>query len=183
MTTREEVLGAKVQRMLSSLAGHSTVHLLGAETDLAQTNLLLKEAIEKLSSSFLAIHEAVSEQGVAIDRLLAGTATADEVAVQLKESRQKVDTNVFSAVTGLQFQDMTSQLIGRTIRRVNGLHDVMSVLGVDNGLVDKAGRQDAMITLLDNVSKILEDQSRELENMLRKGVNQTHMESGGIELF
>jgi hypothetical protein len=183
MTTREEILGAKVQRMLASLAGHSTVHLLGAETDLAQTNLLLKEAIEKLSASFMAIHEAVTEQQSAIDRLLAGTATADEVAGQLKRSREKVDTNVFSAVTGLQFQDMTSQLIGRTIRRVNGLHDVMSVLGVEHAGDGDTNQQDATITVLDNVSKILEDQSRELETMLRKGVNQTHMESGGIELF
>jgi len=183
MTTQNEMLGAKVQRMLSSLAAHSTVHLLGAETDLAQTNLLLKEAIEQLSNCFLTIHAAVAEQQTAIDRVLAGTATLPEIAEGLKASRECIDTNVFSAVTGLQFQDMTSQLIGRTIRRVNGLHDVMSVLGVGNDGLEQAAQQDAMITLLDNVSKILEDQSRELEIMLRKGVNQTHMESGGVELF
>jgi hypothetical protein len=183
MTTREELLRAKVQHLLSTLSDHSTVHLLGAETDLAQTNLLLSEAIDKLSASFMAIHEAVTEQQVAIDHIMAGAAPTPEIVDALKSSQARVASNVHSAVTGLQFQDMTSQLIGRTIRRVNGLHDVMKVLGSNSVHMHPANEADETILLVDNVSKVLEDQTRELETMLRKAVSQTHMESGGIDLF
>ena len=180
MTNKEQILSAKVQRLLASLSDHATVHLLGAETDLAQTNLLLKEAIEKLSSSFMAIHEAVTEQQSAIDQVLAGSPVGPDLVAQLSASQARVAANVYSAVTGLQFQDMTSQLIGRTIHRVNGLHDVMTVLGANMKMpVDT----ELTIGLVDNVARVLDDQTRELESVLRKAVSQTHMESGGIELF
>ena len=180
MTRNVDILSEKVQDLLASLSDHATVHLLGAETDLAQTNLLLKEAIEKLSSSFMAIHEAVTEQQNAINRVMGGELPTGEIVAILASAQERIASNVYAAVTGLQFQDMTSQLIGRTIHRVNGLHDVMSVLGVDMKLDCDT---DQTIKLVDNVTTVLEEQTRVLEGVLRKAVTQTHMESGDIELF
>ena len=57
--TRKKILGSHVKRLLSGVSDHGRRHLNEVETDLVQTTLLLEEAIEKLTSSFMAIHQAV----------------------------------------------------------------------------------------------------------------------------
>src|SRR5690606_20716717 len=111
-----------LQGVLSLLSAHARLHLNEVETDLIQTNLLLKEAIDKLGGSFMALHKAVVIQQQIVERLLAAPADEREPAMQaLRKNVAAIDSHVNSAVTGLQFQDMTDQLIGRTIQRVVGL--------------------------------------------------------------
>ena len=57
--TRKKILGSHVKRLLSGVSDHGKQHLSEVETDLKQTHLLLEEAIEKLTASFMAIHTAV----------------------------------------------------------------------------------------------------------------------------
>ncbi|TFW06675.1 chemotaxis protein, partial [Oxalobacteraceae bacterium OM1] len=153
------------------------------ETDLAQTSLLLGEAIEKLGASFMAIHAAVNAQHEAIERLLAGASLTSDIAEQLKKKHAEIGQHVNAAVTGLQFQDMTGQLIGRTMRRVTGLREVLGGVGDGSVTMEGEGNAEALVGILQGMAKVLEEDSVKLESALWKAVCQTHMESGDIELF
>lgn len=181
--TTERHLGSQVRDLLSNLSDHGAQHLNEVETDLAQTSILLGEAIQKLGASFMAIHEAITAQREAIELLLSGTPPTPEIAEQLRAKQEEIGQHVNAAVTGLQFQDMTSQLIGRTVRRVIGLREVLG--GVASGTAQLPARSNVeeIIETLDTLSKVLEEQSVKLESALWKAVCQTHMESGDIELF
>ena len=128
--TRKKILGSHVKRLLSGVSAHGRRHLSEVETDLLQTELLLEEAIEKLTSSFLAIHSAVGERQAAIDRLLAGGEPSKEDIAALAAMSNEIGSHVNTAVTSMQFQDMTSQLIERTLKRVTGLREFLGTLDV-----------------------------------------------------
>lgn len=180
--TSEKMLGSQVKHLLSNLSDHGTQHLTEVETDLVQTSFLLGEAIEKLGASFMAIHEAITAQQEAIDLLLAGAKPTPEIAERIKAKHSEIDQHVSAAVTGLQFQDMTSQLIGRTVRRVTGLREVLGGIGSGSATISESNGEEIIATLND-INKVLEEQSVKLESALWKAVCQTHMESGDIELF
>jgi len=151
--TKKNLLGSQVKRLLTSLSDQGNQHLTEVETDLVQTTYLLSEAIEKLGASFMAIHEGISAQKELVDTLLSGAAATPASQERIKALQDEVAQHINTAVTGLQFQDMTSQLIGRTVRRIAGLRDVLGAVGLSS------------------------------ESVLWKAVSQTHMESGDIELF
>ncbi len=180
--TREKVLGSQVKHLLSNLSGHGTQHLTEVETDLAQTSILLGEAIEKLGASFMAIHEAVSAQQQTIDLLLSGATLTPDMAEKLKARQGEISQHVNAAVTGLQFQDMTNQLIGRTVKRVTGLREVLDGVGSGSSGISESNAEE-IVESLSSINKVLEEQSAKLESALWKAVCQTHMESGDIELF
>lgn len=180
--TREKMLGSQVKSLLSNLSDHGTQHLTEVETDLMQTSILLGEAIEKLAASFMAIHEAVTAQQETIDLLLSGAKPTPEIAEKLKAKHQEIGQHVNAAITGLQFQDMTNQLIGRTVKRVIGLRDVLCGVGSGSSGISESSAEE-IIESLSSINKVLEEQSAKLEGVLWKAVCQTHMESGDIELF
>ncbi|QDZ28150.1 chemotaxis protein [Noviherbaspirillum sp. UKPF54] len=180
--TREKMLGSQVKHLLSNLSDHGTQHLTEVETDLVQTSILLGEAITKLGGSFMAIHEAVTAQQETIDLLLSGAKPTPEIAEKLKAKHGEISQHVNAAVTGLQFQDMTSQLIGRTVTRVIGLREVLSGVGSGSSGISENSAEEIVETLK-GINKVLEEQSVKLESALWKAVCQTHMESGDIELF
>lgn len=181
--TRKKLLGSQLKRLLSGLSDHGHQHLTEVETDLVQTTFLLSEAIEKLGASFLAIHEAVTAQQHTIDLLLAGSPATPEMADKLRAIQHEIGQHVNAAVTGLQFQDMTSQLIGRTVRRVAGLRDVLGAVGsTGSGMLPETDSEQ-IVDILNTINQALEDQSARLESILWKAVAQTHMDSGDIELF
>jgi vacuolar-type H+-ATPase subunit I/STV1 len=181
--TRKKILGSHVKRLLSGVSDHGKRHLTEVETDLIQTELLLEEAIEKLTSSFMAIHSAVGSRQRTIDMLLAGgTPSADERA-HLESMSGEVGEHVNQAITSMQFQDMTSQLIDRTLKRVTGLREFLGTLGAHGADVLPDSGSEEIVELLSKVSMALAIQSLELRSVLRKAVNQQHLESGDIELF
>jgi hypothetical protein len=181
--TRKKVLGAHVKRLLSGVSDHGKRHLTEVETDLIQTQLLLEEAIDKLTDSFMAIHGAVNSRQETINLLLAGgTPSADERA-RLEQMAGEVGAHVNAAITSMQFQDMTSQLIDRTLKRVTGLREFLGTLGAYGADVLPESGSEEIVELLGKVSMALAIQSLELRSVLRKAVNQQHMDSGDIELF
>jgi molecular chaperone DnaK (HSP70) len=180
---REKLLNSQVKGLLSNLSDHGTQHLTEIETDLVQTSFLLDEAIEKLGASFMAIHAAINAQQEAVEVLLSGKSPTPEITEQLKARHDEIGRHVNAAVTGLQFQDMTSQLIGRTVRRVAGLRDVLGDIGASSAGMPLDSNVDTVIQTLNGIGKALEEQSVKLESALWKAVCQTHMESGDIELF
>jgi hypothetical protein len=180
--TKEKQLGSQVKNLLSNLSDHGTQHLTEVETDLMQTSFLLGEAIEKLGASFMAIHQAVSAQQASIDLLLAGGRPTSELTEQLKARHAEIGRHVNAAVTGLQFQDLTNQLLGRTVRRVTGLREVLGGIGSGSSEISETSAEEIIKTLT-SINEVLEEQSVKLESALWKAVCQTHMESGDIELF
>jgi len=181
--TRKKILGSHVKRLLSGVSAHGRRHLTEVETDLVQTNLLLEEAITKLTASFMAIHQTVEARQEVIDRLLAGAAPGEQERVQLAGMSGEIGAHVNSAVTSLQFQDMTSQLLDRTLRRVSGLREFLATLGEHGADMGPESGSEEIVERLGKVSTALAVQSIELRSVLRRSVDQRHLESGDVELF
>jgi vacuolar-type H+-ATPase subunit I/STV1 len=181
--TRKKILGSHVKRLLSGVSDHGRRHLNEVETDLVQTNLLLEEAIDKLTANFMAIHRAVLERQDAIDRVLAGEATSSEDSERLKSMSGEIGQHVNSAITSLQFQDMTSQLLDRTLRRVSGLREFLTTLSEHGADIAPDSHSEEIVERLGKVSMALAIQSFELRSTLRKAVEQRHLASGDVELF
>lgn len=181
--TRKKILGSHVKRLLSGVSAHGRRHLTEVETDLVQTTLLLEEAVEKLTSSFMAIHQVVDARQEAINRLLAGGAPSAEDSASLTMMSGEIGQHVNTAITSMQFQDMTSQLLDRTLRRVTGLREFLTTLSEHGADILPESGSDEIVERLGKVSMALAIQSIELRSMLRKSVEQRHLESGDIELF
>lgn len=179
----KKTLGAQVIHLLSVVSGHGIRHLNEIETDMVQTNLLLSEAIDKLGASFLAIHAAVVAQQEAVDGLLQGAAITPELDESLKTRHAEIERHLSAAVTGLQFQDMTSQLMGRALKRVTGFRGALDVVGVASAELPAGTDEVAFTSAVNELSNGFETHSVQLESALWKTVCQTHMESGDVELF
>jgi hypothetical protein len=173
----ERLMSAHVIDSLPDAAAHGDRHIAEIERDLAQMDTLLDEAIKKLCASFMAIHHAVAAQQEVMEGLLAGPATA-EGAARLAAIRAEIGQQVGAAVTGLQFQDMTSQLLRRVALHLDGLRGMLGA--PDAGGAD-AGPEgfDAAICL--DATNGASGDAR--PGMARSTVKQRHMESGDIELF
>jgi hypothetical protein len=165
--TIKNSLALEIKKLLTGLSEHGSQHLSEIETDLVQTNILLSEAIEKLSASFMAIHEAVSAQQQMVDALLAQAPAAAVGELKSKAAQM----------------DMTNQLIGRAMQRLVGVRDVLEVLGTHSAAIPGEADQSQLQDLLEQANVSLKTQSINLENELWKAVRQTHMESGDVELF
>lgn len=181
--TRKKILGSHIKRLLSGVSDHGGKHLTEVETDLIQTSFLLEQAIEKLSFNFMAIHAAISTRQETIDLLLAGGTPTLEASAQLASMRDEVGSHVNAAITSMQFQDMTSQLIDRTLKRVTGLREFLATIGLHGEEILAESNSEEIVELLGKVSVALAIQSLELRSVLHKAVNQQHLESGDIELF
>lgn len=177
-----ERLDAKVMRLLSGIAEHGDRHLVELEQDLVQMDALLAEAINKLVTSFMALHQAVERQQTTLDGLAAGGTLSPDAAAALAAARAEITGHVGAAITGLQFQDMTSQLAGRMTRHLEGLRAVFGALEVCP--IDAAdGGRDATLAVVNDISDSVMARFAELDGVARSTVNQRHMESGDIELF
>ncbi|MES2071540.1 MAG: chemotaxis protein [Pseudomonadota bacterium] len=176
-------MGPQVKRLLTGVSDHGNEHLLEVETDLVQTTILLAEAIEKLGASFLALHAAISSQQQEIDLLISSGGASEATIDKLQLIQADITLHINSAVTSLQFQDLTSQLISRTVQRSAGLREVLSTLGIVGDGIPHDGGSDEIAVLLKEITVRLETQSLELKGLLRKAVTQKHLDSGDIELF
>jgi hypothetical protein len=181
--TRKKILGSHVKRLLSGVSGHGKKHLTEVETDLQQTGLLLEEAVDKLTRSFMAIHHVVGARQDGINQLLAGATPSAEEIERLAGMSAEIGLHVNSAVTSMQFQDMTSQLLDRATKRVTGLRAFLGTLGAHGADAAPEASSEEIVELLGKISVALTIQSLELRSVLRKAVNQQHLESGDIELF
>jgi uncharacterized phage infection (PIP) family protein YhgE len=122
-----------------------------------------------------------------LDALIAkhGDSVEEKDAQELNSLKKKIGEEVNAAVTGLQFQDMTSQLIARTIKRVNGLKDLLEELASHGDEIDPQQGQERkeIAKFLEEMNKSLNARSDALSGGLRRTVAQETMGSGEIELF
>lgn len=172
-----------MERLITELSEHGCRHLNEAETDLGQTGILLEEAIAKLSSAFMSLHEAVRAQNEHVERMLSTVPAGSEDKEKLRMLCQDIGERVNQAVTGLQFQDLTGQLIARTSKRIAGVRDMLNEVNQMVGAIPADGPEESTAPALRAVSASLTVRSTALEEVLRKSVLQHHMESGDIELF
>jgi len=177
-----ERMNAQVVRLLSGVSVHGDQHLAEVERDLVQMDGLLDEAIKKLCASFMAIHHVVDQQQDALNGLLAGGMPATECSARFEMLRGEINQHVGAAVTGLQFQDMTSQLIGRMVQHLAGLRDVFDALGTNAPTLPESSNE-SLLHALNHISERVGACCNELAGSVRSTVNQRHMESGDIELF
>ena len=177
-----ERMNAQVVRLLSGVSAHGDQHLAEVERDLVQMDGLLDEAIKKLCASFMAIHHVVDQQQEALNGLLAGGMPASECAARFETLRGEINQHVGAAVTGLQFQDMTSQLIGRMVQHLAGLRDVFDALGTNAPALPESSNE-SLLHALNHISERVDVCCNELAGGVRSTVNQRHMGSGDIELF
>jgi hypothetical protein len=168
----------ELRQLLTDVSAEGIAHLEEVQADLAQTRLLLAEAIARLSDGFGALHAAVSVQRAAAEQLQQQAAGGGDGQEQLRSAAAAIDTQVQAMVTALQFEDMTSQLIAQAGRRIAGL------LGILAGVGDGAqGLATGDLTQLDALRAAMAAQSRELDGLLARSVDQRHLDSGDITLF
>jgi len=181
-----EKMRQELKRLLLDTASGGSRQLTEVETDLVQTDILLGEAIQKLASSFMELHQAVLAQQKEIELVMAGNGnlSTDDIG-RFKAIQDEITLHINASVTGLQFQDMTSQLLERIVRRVIGLRDALGVLSANSFEItpDDSQSIEELETLLKNTIESMETRLTALENGLWKTVRQTRMESGDIELF
>jgi len=174
---------AELRKLLAAVSNHGKQHLIEVEADLLQTTFLLNEAIEKLSNSFTAVHDAVSAQQQILDALVTKYAIEKPVLEELDSFKSKIGNEVNVVITSLQFQDLTSQLIARTIKRVNGLKDLLHELESHSNEMDPGHEHEEIVKFLEEMSRSLQVGSSALSGGLHKSVGQQDMATGEIDLF
>lgn len=178
----------EIRSLLTAVSNHGNQHLVEVESDLMQTTYLLNEAIEKLGASFMGIHMAVTEQQLSINGLTKKYGCSAEEKQKLFFYEQEIASQFNAAITGLQFQDITSQLISKTIKHVLDVKDLLKTLGshgegTHSNLIREVDEHDEIKKLLSNINHRLNISSNALSGGLHKSVNQCDMSSGEIELF
>jgi methyl-accepting chemotaxis protein len=175
---------AELRSLLAAVSEHGKQHLVEVDTDLQQTSFLLSEAIEKLSLGFMSIYDAVSQQQVLIEELAEKYHLEVADIEKLAVFKTKVGEEVNGAVTGLQFQDLTSQLITRTIRRVNGLKEILEELSTHSQEIEPHQEHEEIVHYLERMNTSLNAGSHALAGGLqRRTVGQKDMATGEIDLF
>jgi hypothetical protein len=181
MSSSKQV-NVQVMHLLSGVSTHGDQHLAEVERDLVQMDGLLDEAIKKLCASFMAIHSALARQQETLDSLLKDGLSAPDYAARIEKIHGEINQHVGAAVTGLQFQDMTSQLIGRMVQHLTGLRDVFGALDSNAPTLPESSNE-ALLAMLNEISDRVGVHCTEQACGVRSTVNQRHMESGDIELF
>lgn len=176
-------LAYQLQHLLTVLSQQGTTHLTEIETDLSQTGELLVEAIEKLGKSFIGIHDCLAIQHALINTIADGEILTQAVRDELARLQQQTASHISAAVTSLQFQDLTSQLIGRMAGHAGTLRHEFDSIGITSAAMSIRADDAALMMILVELNRILDKESVVLEKLAPKTVAQTHMESGDIELF
>jgi len=182
-------MNSQLKMLLSDISGHSSRHLKEIQSDLVQTNMLLDEAITQLTESFEGITKGVGTYQKAIVNLLPSEAMEQspdrlQNIVRLNAVNEILAFHINAAVTRLQFEDITSQLIRRAARRVDGLREMLECLGnaALEELEDEVERG-VKVDLLEQMLVDIRVKSKLIDDQLRKAVAQRRMDCGEMELF
>lgn len=173
----------ELRALLAAVSSHGDRHLLEIETDLQQTAFLLNEAIEKLSVSFMAIYSQLNAQQAVLKQLTEAGALRQEDAESLRVFEEYIGQEVNKVVTGMQFQDMTNQLLQRTIQRVSGLKYLLQELSSHQMPMTSTDEHEEIRSFIAHINQQFDASSSQLTGGLRKSVNQQSLATGDIDLF
>jgi hypothetical protein len=172
----------QILQLLTSVAAYSDQHLSEIECNLMQLDALHDEAIKKLCASFIAMQHAVTLQQQTLSGMLLSGNSLAEYAAQVETVQRDISHHARDAIAGLQFQDMTSQIIDRMVLHLSGVRDVLGAL--DTGAVSLSEEpHDCLPGMLNDLNDRVGAHRADLTGTLRSTVNQQHMGSGEIELF
>lgn len=180
---------SQLRQLLTEVSQHGNQHLVEVEADLLQTQYLLTEAIEKLGKSFENIHQSIINQQILLDELLLPYALDGEnpLVKQLDDIKARVGADVGEVVTSMQFQDLTSQLLVRSLQRITGIKEIMEALGTHGHTDDVCpvvSEQAEIMEYIEDLKQALNMKSHALKGGFQKrSVSQENMDSGDIELF
>lgn len=186
MTERDDV--PELEEMLATMCENGIRHLHEAEADLMQAMFIFDEAIEKIGQHFTAIHQAVAAQQAGLDALLLQPAlfsqSMDDKAMDdFRDLRGVIGDEVNAAVIGLQFHDLTSQLIARAASRTRGLRDLLLVFKTHAEDIGTALEPADVVRLLGDMGEKLKASDAVLDSGMHHSVQQRHLGCGEIELF
>jgi molecular chaperone DnaK (HSP70) len=173
----------ELRTLLAAVSAHGERHLAEVDADLQQTAFLLDEAISKLGVSFMAVHELITQQQEVLNEIAKNGGIKPQSLAEFNQFKERIGNEVNSMVTGLQFQDMTNQLLHRTIKRVNGLKELLQELETHGHEMDANREHQDIAEFLSSLNESLDAGSHALSGNLRKSVGQRDMVSGDIDLF
>jgi hypothetical protein len=173
----------ELRELLAAVSRHGNWHLLEIETDLQQTTFLLNEAIEKLSNSFMNVYAQLTAQQDVVKSLAESGNLHTDLVQQLQVFQDNIGQEVNKVVTGMQFQDMTNQLLQRTINRVNGLKVLLEELSSHQFPMAAENEHEEIRHFIMQLNQNFDQGSAHLTGNLRKSVNQQDLATGDIDLF
>lgn len=173
----------ELKQLLVSLGGWGEEHLEHVETDLNRANVLLREAIAMLVDGFMSINKAAQEQ----QRLLLALGGSEQLSQQqlaeIAAQSRKIEGEVNRVVTGMQFEDMTNQLLSRALKRVAGLKILLLAMADEHETLLPGHGHEDIAAILQRMSESLNTKRASMHQDLQSSVNQQHMGAGEVELF
>jgi methyl-accepting chemotaxis protein len=139
-----------------------------------------EQSINKLAASDMTfVMDSKHHVQAMMADLSALNATIAQNGIELKEINDKVEHNVGIAVSTLQFQDMSSQLIAHAQMRIAALQEVASQMSAGADIVDR----DAYLQQVAAYRKSLDEHVMGLDAKKANPVAQENFDTGDIELF
>ncbi|MFJ5445674.1 chemotaxis protein [Methylobacillus methanolivorans] len=173
----------ELKALLVSLGGWGEEHLEHVETDLSRANGLLHEAISMLVDGFMSINRAAQAQQQILLSLSASSQLSQQHIAEVAMYSRQIESEVNRVVTGMQFEDMTNQLLTRALARVGGLKLLLlAIADQHESLVAEHSHEDIAV-ILQKMSESLNEKRASMHRDLQSSVNQQHMGAGDIELF
>ncbi len=179
----EKVQISELRKLLTAVSEHGSNHIKDVKADLDQATFLLNEAAEKLGESFISLDEHFKRQQVALANITESAHDETEFA----ELQAGISTHIQQVVTNMQFQDMTNQIIERSLRRLNGLNDLLDELsnhGDGENVCMLPDEQQEISAYIKSLNESIHEGSDAINGGLNhRSVNQKNMSTGSVDLF
>jgi methyl-accepting chemotaxis protein len=113
-----------------------------------------------------------------MERLVQMNKAVGEGVSELGAINEHVSSNVNGAISGLQFQDMVSQLLNHMVKRTEAMEELVEQVGV---LVRESATVDGDMKL--QIGRLQEAMNRAAEMTTLNPVSQTKFSGGDVDLF
>lgn len=167
-------------RSLSQKTTHFSDQIRSLMTDLHSSFSNADTSIQRISSVDMGF---ASESKRRIEQVLEQLERISHESSEALSSQSvlaaEVEENINQATTGLQFQDMTSQLLDHTETRLDVIHDLMG----DLAQLTKEDSARTADEILLHIREKLQEARTKIDNMKHSPVAHGNMDSGDIELF
>lgn len=167
-------------RSLSKKTTHFSDQIRSLMTDLHSSFSNADTSIQRISSVDMGF---ASESKRRIEQVLEQLESINHESSEALASQSllaaEVEDNINQATTGLQFQDMTSQLLEHTELRLNQIHELMD----DLAHLTKEDSAKSSDEILEHIREKIKDARAKIDNMKHSPVSHGDMGSGDIELF